>query len=124
MITIAGCVFFVDIVAPRKRENTADAITQRPNFAFDYGTPGPQTEGATGLHPENELTTLEEDNILDHLNDLTPRERDTLDALGKEFYIKDYFRMLRIAKEEEDERVNQLKVTAVVSPLGFYRLSW
>ncbi|KAF9126140.1 hypothetical protein BGW39_006852 [Mortierella sp. 14UC] len=41
------------------------------------------------------------------------RERDTLDTLGKEFYIKDYFRILHVAKAEEDERVNQLKVTAV-----------
>ncbi|KAF9906246.1 hypothetical protein EC991_000873 [Linnemannia zychae] len=100
-------------VSEKKRDNNADGASSRPNFAFDYGTSAAQPEGGIGQAPEKELTALEEENIFEHLHDLTARERDTLDALGKEFYIKDYFRILRIAKEEEDERVNQLKVTAV-----------
>ena len=58
---------------------------------------------------------MEEENILDHLEDLSCRDRDTLDSLGEEFYIKDYYRLLRRAKADEDSRVNQLKMTAVVS---------
>ena len=100
----------------RKRDSTAEGTAARPSFAFDYGTNAAQPESAVGQAPEKELTALEEENIFDHLDDLTSRDRYTLDALGKEFYIKDYYRVLRVAKEEEDERVNQLKVTAVVSP--------
>ncbi|KAF9087492.1 hypothetical protein BGX23_008095 [Mortierella sp. AD031] len=99
-------------VSEKKRDN-ADGTSQRPNFAFDYGTPAPQPDIAIGQVPEKELAALEEENIFDHLDNLIPRERDTLDSLGNRFYIKGYYRMMRIAKEEEDERVNQLKVTAV-----------
>ncbi|OAQ25434.1 hypothetical protein K457DRAFT_129116 [Linnemannia elongata AG-77] len=100
-------------VSEKKRDSTAEGTASRPSFAFDYGTNAAQPDSAVGQVPEKELTALEEENIFDHLDDLTSRDRSTLDSLGKEFYIKDYYRVLRIAKEEEDERVNQLKVTAV-----------
>ncbi|KAF8942888.1 hypothetical protein BGZ47_006025 [Haplosporangium gracile] len=100
-------------VSEKKRDSIAEGTATRPSFAFDYGTNAVQPDGAVGQAPEKELTALEEENIFDHLDDLTPRDRDSLDSLGKEFYIKDYYRVLRVAKEEEDERVNQLKVTAV-----------
>jgi hypothetical protein len=92
----------------------------RQSFAFNYGTtPAEPGEGGeqttTGALVEVELAALEEDNILDHLDDLTPRDRDMLDSLGQEYLIDDYFRMLRRAKQEQDARVNQLKLTAVVS---------
>lgn len=87
----------------------------RSSFAYDYGTTAAQHDIAVEQAPEKELTALEEENIFDHLDDLTSRDRNSLDSLGNEFYIKDYYRVLRVAKEEEDERVNQLKVTAVVS---------
>lgn len=106
----------------RKRDSTAEGAASRPSFAFDYGTNTAQSDSAIGQAPEKELTALEEENIFDHLDDLTSRDRTTLDSLGKEFYIKDYYRVLRVAKEEEDERVNQLKVTAVVSPLKMIRM--
>ncbi|KAG0292437.1 hypothetical protein BGZ97_005586, partial [Linnemannia gamsii] len=96
-----------------KKRNNIERPTARQSFAFDYGTTATQHDNAIGQAPEKELTALEEENIFDHLDDLTSRDRDSLDSLGKEFYIKDYYRVLRIAKEEEDERVNQLKVTAV-----------
>jgi DNA gyrase/topoisomerase IV subunit A len=97
-----------------RKRNNIERPTARQSFAFDYGTTATQHDNAIGQAPEKELTALEEENIFDHLDDLTSRDRDSLDSLGKEFYIKDYYRVLRIAKEEEDERVNQLKVTAVV----------
>ncbi|KAG0374889.1 hypothetical protein BGX24_009814 [Mortierella sp. AD032] len=97
----------------KKRDNNPDSATSRPSFGFDYGTTVVQPESAIGQASEKELTALEEENVFDHLDDLTARERDSLDSLGKSFFIKDYFRVLRVAKEEEDERVNQLKVTAV-----------
>ncbi|KAG0059835.1 hypothetical protein BGZ90_004303, partial [Linnemannia elongata] len=100
-------------VSEKKRDSTVEGTASRLSFAFDYGTNAAQPDSAVGQAPEKELTALEEENIFDHLDDLTSRDRSTLDSLGKEFYIKDYYRVLRIAKEEEDERVNQLKVTAV-----------
>lgn len=89
----------------------------RSSFAYDYGTTVAQHDNAVGQAPEKALTALEEENIFDCLDDLTSRDRNSLDSLGNEFYIKDYYCVLRVAKEEEDERVNQLKVTAVVSPI-------
>ncbi|KAG0278653.1 hypothetical protein BGZ95_003509, partial [Linnemannia exigua] len=100
-------------VSEKKRDNNTEGAISRPSFGYDYGTSVIQPENTIGQAPEKELTALEEENIFDHLDDLTARERDSLDSLGKAFFIKDYFWILRVAKEEEDERVNQLKVTAV-----------
>ncbi|KAF9899709.1 hypothetical protein BX616_002885, partial [Lobosporangium transversale] len=114
-------------VSEKKQEsNETPAATS--SFAFDYGT-GASTGAGTGTSAgtdaavqndndigklaDRELTTLEEENILDHLDELTARERNTLDALGAEYHIQDYYRLLRVAKQEEDARVLQLKVTAV-----------
>lgn len=63
---------------------------------------------------DRELPAMEQENILEHLDQLSQQDRDTLDQLGAEFSIKDYYRMLRIAKRDQDDRVRQLKVTAVV----------
>ncbi|KAF9921623.1 hypothetical protein FBU30_008307 [Linnemannia zychae] len=97
-------------VGEKKRTVGAETNPPRPNFAFDYGTSVAQPDSTV---PAKEITALEEENIFDHLDELSASDRDTLDALGKEFFIRDYFRVLRIAKDEEDERVNQLKITAV-----------
>lgn len=64
---------------------------------------------------DRELPAMEEENILEHLDRLSQQDRDILDQLGAAYSIKDYYRMLRLAKRDQDDRVRQLKVTAVVS---------
>ncbi|KAF9205135.1 hypothetical protein BGZ49_004428 [Haplosporangium sp. Z 27] len=93
-----------------KKQDTNE--TTGPSFAFDYGT-GTTQERDLGRPTEQDLTALEEENILEHLDDLTTHERDNLDALGRTFFIQDYYRLLRLAKQEHDARVLQLKVNAV-----------
>ncbi|KAG0306585.1 hypothetical protein BGZ98_002104 [Dissophora globulifera] len=95
-----------------KKDNT-DTHNHSSSFAFDYGTEPVQQDGAVSHLVEPELAPLEEENILDHLNELSVRDRDVLDSLGLEYSIQDYYRLLRQAKQEEDTRVMQLKVTAV-----------
>ncbi|KAG0225095.1 hypothetical protein BGX31_007768 [Mortierella sp. GBA43] len=98
---------------PDKHKETADAPSTTHNFAYNYGTETPHGETEMSQLAENELTALEEDNILEHLDDLSGRDRDYLDNLGAEFYIQDYYQLLRDAKQDQDARVMQLKVTAV-----------
>ncbi|KAG0370455.1 hypothetical protein BGZ54_006231 [Gamsiella multidivaricata] len=98
---------------PEKKHKSADASSTASNFAFNYGTEVVHDEKETGRLIEKELSPLEEDHILDHLDDLSQRERDILDSLGSKFNIQDYHRLLRIAKTEQDQRVMQLKVAAV-----------
>jgi len=105
--------FYVILVDIRQK----DKPEARPSFAFNYGTTTTETsgdQGMTGALADVELTPLEEDNILDHLEELTPRDRDILDLLGREYQIDGYFRMLRRAQQEQVSRVNHLKMTAVV----------
>ncbi|KAG0338857.1 hypothetical protein BG004_007050 [Podila humilis] len=66
-----------------------------------------------GQWVDRELAPMEGENILDHLDKLTQEDKDRLDELGKVYSIQDYYRFLRIAKREQDERVRQLKITAV-----------
>ncbi|KAG0017116.1 hypothetical protein BGZ80_008601 [Entomortierella chlamydospora] len=98
---------------PEKKPDTSDLSAGR--FAFNYGT-GASEEKDIGRPVDQEVTALalEDENILERLDDLTFHERDSLDALGIEFHIQDYYRLLRLAKQEHDARVLQLKVNAVV----------
>ncbi|KAF9999621.1 hypothetical protein BGZ79_006767 [Entomortierella chlamydospora] len=97
---------------PEKKPDTSDLSAGR--FAFNYGT-GASEEKDIGRPVDQEVTALalEDENILERLDDLTFHERDSLDALGIEFHIQDYYRLLRLAKQEHDARVLQLKVNAV-----------
>ncbi|KAK3812185.1 MAG: hypothetical protein J3Q66DRAFT_349612, partial [Benniella sp.] len=98
---------------PEKHKDAADTPSTSLNFAHNYGTEVVQGETELGQQVDPELTALEEDNILDHLDDLSVRDRDHLDSLGAEYHVQDYYRMLRNAKQDQDTRVMQLKVTAV-----------
>ncbi|KAG0332192.1 hypothetical protein BG000_010260 [Podila horticola] len=96
---------------PEKKSETSTG-----SFGFNYGTKIVQNddEGTNvGQLMDRELPAMEQENILEHLDQLSQQDRDTLDQLGAEFSIKDYYRMLRIAKRDQDDRVRQLKVTAV-----------
>ncbi|KAG0360184.1 hypothetical protein BG005_011329, partial [Podila minutissima] len=96
---------------PEKKSETSAG-----SFGFNYGTKTVQNEDEgsyVGQMMDRELPAMEEENILEHLDRLSQQDRDTLDQLGAEFSIKDYYRMLRIAKRDQDDRVRQLKVTAV-----------
>ncbi len=98
----------------RKRDGS-EAVAPSHQFGFNYGAEPTEQEQEVGQLIDRELTALEQENILDHLDDLSTRDRDVLDSIGAEFYIKDYYRLLRRAKADEDARVDQLKMTAVVS---------
>ncbi|KAF9273066.1 hypothetical protein BGZ68_001867 [Mortierella alpina] len=99
-------------VSEKKRDGSETAAPAH-QFDFNYGSESIQQEQDGGQLVDQELAALEEENILDHLDDLSTRDRDILDSMGAEFYIKDYYRLLRRAKADEDTRVNQLKMTAV-----------
>ncbi|KAG0038990.1 hypothetical protein BGZ82_010105 [Podila clonocystis] len=93
---------------PEKKSETSTG-----SFGFNYGTKIVQNDDDGYGQMDRELPAMEEENILEHLDRLSQQDRDTLDQLGTEFSIKDYYHMLRIAKRDQDDRVRQLKVTAV-----------
>ncbi|KAG0029070.1 hypothetical protein BGZ81_004152 [Podila clonocystis] len=93
---------------PEKKSETTTG-----SFGFNYGTKIVQNDDDGYGQMDRELPAMEEENILEHLDRLSQQDRDTLDQLGAEFSIKDYYHMLRIAKQDQDDRVRQLKVTAV-----------
>ncbi|KAF9372066.1 hypothetical protein CPB97_001493, partial [Podila verticillata] len=98
---------------PEKKTESAST----GSFGFNYGTkivnPEDQEGSDVGQLMDRELPAMEEENILEHLDRLSQQDRDTLDQLGAEYSIKDYYRMLQHAKRDQDGRVRQLKVTAV-----------
>ncbi|KAG0208076.1 hypothetical protein BGX28_000896, partial [Mortierella sp. GBA30] len=99
-------------MAEKKRESS-EGTANTLQFGYNYGTETVEQDHGSSRLGDRELTALEEENILDHLDDLSVRDRDYLDALGTEHYIDDYYRLLRCAKAEEDARIAQLKITAV-----------
>ncbi|KAI1312248.1 hypothetical protein EDD11_003005 [Mortierella claussenii] len=98
-------------VANRKQDAAETLLST--SFSYNYGAVGAQDEQEVGSLIDRELKALEEENIMDHLDELAAHDRNTLDILGAQFGIQDYYRQLRFAKQDEDARVLQLKVTAV-----------
>ncbi|KAF9405868.1 hypothetical protein BGZ94_003342 [Podila epigama] len=102
-----------------ERKQEAPPVTGSNAFAFNYGTrivqhPDGEQEGSLVGHlMGRELTPMEEENILEHLDELSEHDRDILDKLGEEYAIANYYQMLRIAKREQDDRVQKLKMTAI-----------
>ncbi|KAG0252342.1 hypothetical protein BG011_007025, partial [Mortierella polycephala] len=99
-------------VSEKKHDGTEPSKSDM-GFGYNYGTEIVQPEHPIDQFTGHGMTALEEENIFEHLDALSLRERDVLDALGAEYYIKDYYQLLRVARQEQDARVNQLKVTAV-----------
>ncbi|KAF9584967.1 hypothetical protein BGW38_004450 [Lunasporangiospora selenospora] len=100
----------------RKSDTGATSGMAANPFHFDYGTKVAQADEAGELGPhsmDREAAAIEEENILDHLDELSAKDRDFLDRLGEEYSVKHYYRYLKIAKKEQESRVKQLKVTAV-----------
>ncbi|KAG0231397.1 hypothetical protein BGW41_002197 [Actinomortierella wolfii] len=102
--------------ADKKSSTTAPA-----SFGFNYGTKvvgnndddSSAAQGGKGSLIDHAPTALEEENILDHLEELSAQDRDRLDEMASPYGIKNYFQMLKVAKRDQESRVRQLKVTAL-----------
>ncbi|CAG8748455.1 20496_t:CDS:10, partial [Racocetra persica] len=83
--------------------------TNNQSFGYDYGTEKqdeiPSDEES---HHLDDIHSYNED-ILDYVDDLTDKDRHTLNIMGKKYQIPDYTRLLRIAKRDREEKAQEFK---------------
>ncbi|KAI8084575.1 alternative splicing regulator-domain-containing protein [Halteromyces radiatus] len=87
------------MINPTKKKSNA--------IGFDYGTSTTSTIDYSTKDQESDL--LNETDILKYVNDLTEKDRDILNDMGRKYGIRNYVRLLRVAKRDRDEELNQLK---------------
>ncbi|CAG8525525.1 9903_t:CDS:10 [Ambispora gerdemannii] len=58
--------------------------------------------------------THHQEDILDYVENLTEKDRQTLNEMGRQYNIPDYTRLLRVAKRDRQEKANELKETEKV----------
>ncbi|KAF0421750.1 alternative splicing regulator-domain-containing protein [Gigaspora margarita] len=78
--------------------------TNNQGFGYDYGT-----EKQDEIPSDEESHHLDEEDILDYVDDLTDKDRQTLNIMGKKYQIPDYTRLLRIAKRDREEKAQEFK---------------
>ncbi|CAG8691877.1 2635_t:CDS:10, partial [Dentiscutata erythropus] len=91
----------------KKLQEKSDTNSQ--GFGYDYGTEKqdeiPSDEES---HHLDDIHSHHED-ILDYVDDLTDKDRQTLNIMGKKYLIPDYTRLLRIAKRDREEKAQEFK---------------
>lgn len=86
----------------------------KPGIAYDYGTDKPSGGGSDGSdaspsdEEEDSLLTREAD-ILQYVDDLNERDRQTLNEMARRYGIGNYVRLLRVAKRDRDDKLVELR---------------
>ncbi|CAG8649856.1 2247_t:CDS:10, partial [Gigaspora rosea] len=93
--------------------------TNNQSFGYDYGTEKqdeiPSDEESHHLddihshYVKIEIRYYKQEDILDYVDDLTDKDRQTLNIMGKKYQIPDYTRLLRIAKRDREEKAQEFK---------------
>ncbi|CAG8460400.1 2080_t:CDS:10 [Ambispora leptoticha] len=87
----------------KKLQDHKPESSTKSGFCYDYGT---EKRNAS---PSDEEETHED--ILDYVENLTEKDRQTLNEMGRQYNIPDYTRLLRVAKRDRQEKANELKET-------------
>ncbi|CAO3643151.1 unnamed protein product [Cunninghamella blakesleeana] len=89
------------LINPKKTKNNL--------IGFDYGTSA--SDSLINDDEQNqESDLLYEADILEYVNDLTEKDRRILNEMGMKYGIRNYTRLLRVAKRDRDEELKQLKL--------------
>ncbi|KAI8384097.1 alternative splicing regulator-domain-containing protein [Blakeslea trispora] len=76
------------------------------NYGFDYGTRKVTIEDH---HHSDSTQLLKQEDILQHVDDLTDNDKQTLNAMSSKYGIRSYARLLRVAKKDRDDELRSLK---------------
>ena len=57
---------------------------------------------------------------MDYVDDLTDKDRQILNEMGRKYNIPDYTRLLRVAKRDRVEKAKELKENQKVCRMVFY----
>ncbi|KAL1917386.1 uncharacterized protein VTP21DRAFT_5042 [Calcarisporiella thermophila] len=92
--------------------SSLDPKKQAHGIAYDYGTTSKnddKKQSELTEEEEDEMQLLKEEDILQYIDDLSEKERAVLNALASKYGIRNYFRLLRVAKRELEEKLCDLK---------------
>ncbi|KAI8377168.1 alternative splicing regulator-domain-containing protein [Choanephora cucurbitarum] len=73
------------------------------HYGFDYGTRKVTTEETDSSQ------LLKQEDILQHVDDLTDQDKQVLNAMSSKYGIRSYARLLRVAKKDRDDELRSLK---------------
>ncbi|KAI7859656.1 alternative splicing regulator-domain-containing protein [Circinella umbellata] len=76
-------------------------------YGYDYGTSNVSNDDA--LEQEDESQLLKEADILQYVDDLTDKDKKTLNDMASKYGIRNYSRLLRMVKRDRDEQLRELK---------------
>ncbi|CAG8728564.1 24513_t:CDS:10 [Cetraspora pellucida] len=87
--------------------------TNNQGFGYDYGTEKqdeiPSDEESHHLDDIHSYNAKTENHYYNYVDDLTDKDRHTLNIMGKKYQIPDYTRLLRIAKRDREEKAQEFK---------------
>ncbi|CAO3586662.1 unnamed protein product [Absidia cylindrospora] len=89
----------LSLINPQKKKSNA--------IGYDYGSSTTTTTDKQADETESDL--LNETDILKYINELTEGDRQTLNDMGRKYGIRNYTRLLRVAKRDRDEALKQLQ---------------
>ncbi|ORY94109.1 hypothetical protein BCR43DRAFT_355879 [Syncephalastrum racemosum] len=72
-------------------------------FAYDYGS------GTQELDHDDTSELLKEADILQYVDDLTDKDRLTLNDMARKYGVRNYARLLRMAKMDRDDQLRELQ---------------
>jgi len=75
-------------------------------FGYNYES---EKQEEIASEDEEELNLIDEEDILHYVDKLNDKERQVLNEMGKKYSIPDYTRLLRVAKRDREEKVQELK---------------
>ncbi|KAI9303709.1 alternative splicing regulator-domain-containing protein [Cunninghamella echinulata] len=91
------------MINPKKSKNST--------IGFDYGTSSASDPSLINDDEKNQESELLYDtDILEYVNDLTDKDKRILNEMGMKYGIRNYTRLLRVAKRDRDEELKQLKM--------------
>ncbi|CAG8760774.1 20129_t:CDS:2, partial [Racocetra fulgida] len=87
--------------------------TNNQGFGYDYGAEKqdeiPSDEESHHLDDIHSYNVKMENHYYNYVDDLTDKDRHTLNIMGKKYQIPDYTRLLRIAKRDREEKAQEFK---------------
>ncbi|CEG77471.1 Putative Glycyl-tRNA synthetase [Rhizopus microsporus] len=94
-----------DDEAPLIDKSSKESKTRSNAIGFDYGT----TKVVEDDTKQQETLLIYEPDLLEHVDDLTEKDKEKLNAMSSKYGVKSYARLLRVAKKDRDAELKVLK---------------
>ncbi|CEJ04107.1 hypothetical protein RMCBS344292_18075 [Rhizopus microsporus] len=86
-------------------KSSKESKTRSNAIGFDYGT----TKVIEDDTKQQETLLIYEPDLLEHVDDLTEKDKEKLNAMSSKYGVKSYARLLRVAKKDRDAELKALK---------------